>query len=122
MNYAYTVTRVDQDAKCMEVEFTAEGFDPVVVGVRLPMLGENVDSVIQSFAPYAVWNPPVIEYATVATGTSGSYVAPSAEEVQQELENARMWALAEFEKQVASVLVKFGVLQADPTSIKVTSL
>lgn len=106
----------------MEVEFTAEGFDPVVVGVRLPMLGENVDSVIQSFAPYAVWNPPVIEYADVATGTSGSYVAPSAEEIQQEMENARMWAKIEFEKQVAAVLVKFGMLQSDPTSIKVTSL
>ena len=122
MNYSYTVTRVDQDAKCMDVEFTAEGFDPVVVGVRLPTLAENVDSVIQSFAPHSTWNPQVVEYASVLVGTSGSWVAPSPEQERQEIENAKMWALAEFEKKVAAVLVKFGVLQSDPTSIKVTFL
>ena len=122
MNYSYVVTRVDQGAKCMEVEFTAEGFDPVVVGVRLPMLGENTDSVIQSFAPFAMWSPPKIEYADVATGTSGSYVAPLPEETQQELENARMWAQLDFEKQVAAILVKFGVLQSDPTDFPVARL
>jgi hypothetical protein len=122
MNYSYTVTRVDQGAKCMEVEFIAEGFDPVVVGVRLPRLGENTNLVIQSFAPFAIWNPPVIEYADVATGTSGSYVAPSSEENQQELENARMWAQLDFEKQVAAVLIKFGVLQSDPTDLPVAIL
>lgn len=122
MNYSYTVIRVDQDAKCMDVEFKADGFDPIVVGVRLPMLGENVDAVIKSCAPNFTWNPQIIEYATVAIGTSGRYVASSAEEIQQEMDNARMWAKIEFEKQVAAVLVKFGVLQTDPTSIKVTSL
>lgn len=122
MNYSYKVVRVDQDAKCMDVEFTAEGFDPIVVGVRLPTVGENVDLVIQSFAPHSVWNPQVIEYASVSVGASGSYTAPSAEQVQQEIENAQMWAKIEFEKSIAKVLVKFGVLETDPTSIEVAQL
>ena len=106
----------------MDVEFIAEGFDPIVVGVRLPRLGEDVDLVIQSFAPRSAWNPQFIEYASVATGTSGRYTAPSAEQVQQEMENAQMWAKIEFEKRVAKALVKFGVLSADPTEIPVQSL
>ena len=122
MNYSYTVTRIDQDAKCMDVEFTAEGFEPIVVGVRLPTLGENVDAVIKSFVPYSTWNPLVIEYTHVAVGTSGSYVEPSPEDVQQEIENSKMWAKVEFEKQIAKVLVRFGVLATDPTEIPVQTL
>lgn len=122
MNYSYEVVRVDQDAKCMDVEFTAEGFDPIVVGVRLPTVGENVDLVIQSFAPHSMWNPQVIEYASVSVGASGSYTAPSAEQVQQEIENAQMWAKIEFEKSIAKALVKFGVLETDPTAIPVQTL
>lgn len=122
MDYSYTVTRIDQESKCMDVEFVAEGFEPIVVGVRLPMLGEDVDAVIKAFAPRSVWNPPVVEYATVAVGTSGSFVEPSIEAVQQEEENTRMWAAVEFEKQVAKALVKFGLLTSDPTEIPVAQL
>jgi hypothetical protein len=106
----------------MDVEFTAEGFDPVVVGVRLPTVGESVDLVIQSFAPHSVWNPQTIEYASVSVGTTGSYTSPSVEQVQQEIENAQMWAKIEFEKSVAKALVKFGLLDADPTTIPVQTL
>lgn len=122
MNYTYIVTRVDQDAKCMDVEFTAKGFDPITVGVRLPTVGEDVDSVIQSFAPHSVWEPEVVEYAAVPVGKSGSYTAPSLEQVQQQRENMQMWAQVEFEQRIAKALVKFGVLQSDPTSIEVTHL
>lgn len=122
MNYAYTVIRVDQDAKCMDVQFLANGFDPITVGVRLPRVGEDVDSVIRSFAPYSIWEPEVIEYAEVPVGKSGSYTPPSLGQIQQQKENMQMWARVEFEKQVAQVLVKLGVLQSDPTSIEVTQL
>lgn len=122
MNYSYKVIRVDQDAKCMDVEFTAEGIDPIVVGVRLPMLNEDVDSVIQSFAPHSVWSPQVIEYAEVIVGKSGEYIAPTPELLQQEMENAQMWAQVEFEKRIAKALIKFGLLQSDPTAIGVTAL
>jgi hypothetical protein len=42
--------------------------------------------------------------------------------VSEQQANAQMWAQVEFEKQVAKALVKFGVLQSDPTKIEVTHL
>lgn len=36
--------------------------------------------------------------------------------------NSQMWAQVQFEKQLAKALVKFGVLQSDPTEIPVTQL
>lgn len=122
MDYEYTITRVDQDAKCMDVQFTADGFDPITVGVRLPIVGEDVDSVIHAFAPRSIWESEVVEYVEVPVGKSGSYTAPSLEQLQQQKENMQMWAQVEFEQQIAKVLVKLGVLQSDPTSIEVTQL
>jgi hypothetical protein len=122
MQYSYTVTRVDQDAKCMEVEFTADTFDKVVVGVRLPILNEDVDSVIQSFAPLAIWQPQVIEYAEITVGKSGTYVPPTPEQLQQNLQNAQMWEQVAFDKRIAETLVRLGVLQSDPTTINVSQL
>jgi hypothetical protein len=38
------------------------------------------------------------------------------------IENAQMWQQIHFEKQVAAVLVKLGILEEDPTEIPVTGL
>lgn len=123
MNYSYTITRVDVDAKCMDVEFKADGFDPITVGVRLPVVGEDIAGVVHAFAPSAFWETPVnTEYQTVEAGTSGIFIAPTQAQIQQEIENAKMWEQISFEKKVAEVLVKFGVLQNDPTTIGVTNL
>jgi len=43
------------------------------------------------------------------------------EEIEQRA-NQKMWEQVEFEKKTAKALVKFGVLQSDPTSIEVTQL
>lgn len=122
MDYTYVVTRVDYDAKSMDVEFTAEGFDPVVVGVRLPAANENFDAVINSFAPYSVWNPQVIQYAEVSVGKSGSYIAPTHEQIEQNLQNLKMWEQIEFEKKVGDVLVKFNLMTSNPAKIPVSEL
>jgi len=122
MNYSYEVVRVDEGAKCMDVQYTANGFDPVTVGVRLPLVGENVSAVIESFAPISFWQSQTAEYATVSVGTQGSYTQPTQEQTQQEQNNLQMWAQIEFEKKIADCLVKFGVLSSDPTSIEATQL
>ena len=122
MQYSYTVTRVDQDVKCIEVNFMAEGFSPILVGMPLPRLSDNIDSVIQSYAPWTIWQPQVIEYAEIAVGKSGTYVPPTPEEVEQNLKNAQMWEQVAFDKRIAETLVRLGVLQSDPTTIPVSTL
>lgn len=47
---------------------------------------------------------------------------PASEDQQAAADNSAMWAQLEAEKMIARVLVKFGVLQSDPTEIGVTQL
>lgn len=122
MQYTYSVVRVDQDVKCIEVNFMAEGFSPILVSMPIPRLGDNIDSVIQSYAPWTIWQPQVIEYAEIAVGKSGSYVPPTPEEVEQNLKNAQMWAQVSYDKQIAEALVRLGVIQSNPTTIPVSTL
>lgn len=106
----------------MDVEFAADGFDPIVVGVRLPSVDENIDAVIHSFAPHSIWNVQTVNYAEVEVGRTGCYIAPTQKEIEQELANAKMWGQIDFEKQVGDVLVKFGLLTINPTKIPVAEL
>jgi hypothetical protein len=118
--YKYKVLSVDTSSNCMEVEFTSDGLPEVTVGVRVPHEGEDVDAVIRSFAPIAFWQPVVVALQDVAVGYEGEVqpvpIDPAA------VENSEMWARVAFEKNVAEVLVKFGVLESDPTVVPVTNL
>lgn len=64
----------------------------------------------------------------VATATGFNQIEAIVQELPQTAfdteaqANARMWEQVQFEKRVAKALVKFGVLQADPTEIPVTQL
>ena len=123
MEVSYRVVNINQEANCMDVEYSAEGYEPVLVGVRIPLADENVDEIIKSFVPIGTWFPRTTELATVEAGHVGVmsvstplYADPAA------AENMQMWMQVRFEQQVAKALVKFGVLQSDPTEIGVTQL
>ena len=66
----------------------------------------------------------------VSNATGFAEIAALVEPIQtamteaqkQQTDNAVMWAQIEFEKQIAVVLVKFGVLNTDPTTIAIGKL
>lgn len=43
-------------------------------------------------------------------------------EEEETLANAKMWEQVEFEKKLAAALLKFGLLESDPTTIEVSKL
>lgn len=53
--FTYTVVRVDSDARCMDVVFESPGRPSVTVGTRIPRKGENLDLVMESYAPIGYW-------------------------------------------------------------------
>lgn len=128
IKYKYEVVLVNQDAKVMEVVYTAEGYPEQRVGARLPFEGESLDDVIKSFAPIGLWTEVQIPVVAPAVGTSGEFEHLTADEIVetpeqiQERANREMWAQTAFEQQVAKALVKFGVLTSDPTAINATTL
>ena len=54
-SYTYVVSRVDTAYGVVEVEYTAEGFDPVIVGMPLPLADQQLDDLVKQYAPQTVW-------------------------------------------------------------------
>jgi hypothetical protein len=127
MNIAYTyeIVSVDEAARCMEVVYTSDGQQTMRIGARLPFEGENLEAVVRMYAPVAYWQSEQTPVVAPAVGTTGSVSPPTQAQQEADAEaqaNARMWEQLQFEKRVAKALVKFGVLQSDPTEIPVTQL
>lgn len=51
IRYGYEVTAVHEAARCMEVVYSAEGRQPILIGTRLPYEGESLEQVVQLYAP-----------------------------------------------------------------------
>ena len=73
-NYTYQITSVNAEAKCMEVVYSAEGYESFTVGVRLPYDDETLENVISSYAPVPHWINSTRNYInpTPAAGTVGT--------------------------------------------------
>lgn len=94
---------------------------PVVDGAFLT--GQALHDEIMHRAP--TWLIQREQEVRTATGFEQieALVKPMTVKTDAEAEaNQRMWARVDFEQKVAAALVKFGVLQSDPTTIEVTKL
>lgn len=83
IEFKYTIARVDEVARCMEVIYEAEGHQTMHIGARLPFEGETLEAVIQMFAPIPMWVEAMTPVVVPQVGASG-IVSPqpvAAEEV-----------------------------------------
>ena len=55
ITYTYEIISVDQQARCMEVVYTAEGYQTMDIGARLPYEGETLEAIVQMYAPVRYW-------------------------------------------------------------------
>lgn len=76
IQYTYTIINVDQQARCMEIVYEAEGQPVQHVGARLPYEGETVEAVVQMYAPVRYWEELNAPVAPVTPGQTGSIVVP----------------------------------------------
>lgn len=53
--YTYEIIAVDEQARCMEVLYSAEGHSTMHIGTRLPFEEEAIEDVIKAYAPVALW-------------------------------------------------------------------
>lgn len=60
ITYTYEIVAVDEQARCMEIVYKAEGHQTMRIGARLPFEGEDLTNVVKQFAPIPLW----IEIAT----------------------------------------------------------
>ena len=128
ITYTYEIIRVDEDARCMEVVYAAEGHQTMHISTRLPFVGESLEAVIRMYAPVVAWLEALRSPSVPAVGTTGSVdtskqqVFEETDEEKQARLNVEMWEQVNFERRVASALVKLGVLSENPTLIPVAEL
>lgn len=83
MNYTYEILSVDEDARCMEVSYKAEGFAPVIVGTGVPLEGELLEEVIRRFAPISFWEEKTKKVVAPLVGTKGLIEIPVVDQLRQ---------------------------------------
>lgn len=132
---AYKVLNFNENTGQLIIEF-AQGLAPLSVDVPIEnglyITGEALDSYVKGFIPTwhlerqaqinaGIANANQLKSLVEQTAAVQVPTALTPEQEQAEA-NAKMWAELEFEKSVAKVLVKFGVLESDPTTIPVQAL
>lgn len=74
--YTYTVLNVDIGARTMEVLYESPGHESMHIGTRIPFEGEDIDAVIDQYAPTALWESKVTPVQDVQVGRTGSLTLP----------------------------------------------
>jgi len=129
---AYKVTNFDETTGQLIVEF-AQGMAPLSVDVPIKnglyITGEELNTYVQGFIPtWHLERQAQINQGVANAGDLKALVDQTADvEVpsvltEEQKANLEMWSDLAFEQNVAKVLVKFGVLESDPTVIPVSEL
>jgi len=86
VNYTYEIIKVDPQARCMEVVYSATGHETQNIGARLPYEGETVEQVIRMYAPLAYWEEKQRNVLIPQVGYAG--VVNAADEADEALQAA----------------------------------
>lgn len=90
--YTYNIVSVDEAARCMEVVYSANGYPTMHVGARLPYQHENLEDIIQMYAPVRHWSDQNAQFKVPTVGTVGQVTPP--EPPQATLESTKLEKLA----------------------------
>jgi hypothetical protein len=72
ISYTYEITRVDPDAKAMDILYTSPEYGTMLVGARMPWEGETVEQIAAMYSPVRNWVEQTLSVASVAVGTGGA--------------------------------------------------
>lgn len=115
ITYTYKVITSSLDNKTMEVEYTAEGYPTMLVGMPLPVGDVAIATVIEQYAPIHRWIESTAVPVSVPVGTSG-VVSYAPQVITPPTPVVAPAPLPPFEDRVLAVLAKYGVPITQPTS------
>ena len=73
ISYTYEITRVDPDAKAMDIRYTSPEHGSILVGARMPWEGETVEMIAAMYSPVRNWIEHTLSVASVAVGAGGEF-------------------------------------------------
>lgn len=72
IEYTYEIISVNEQARNMEVVYTAPGYPTMHIGARLPYEGETLEAIIRMYAPVRFWEESTKTVVVPEVGVSGS--------------------------------------------------
>jgi hypothetical protein len=78
INYNYEIVSVNEQARCMEIAYTAPNHPTQHIGARLPYEGETLETVVRIYSPVNYWEEIQKSVSIPTVGTSGNI--PAADE------------------------------------------
>lgn len=72
IEYTYEIISVNEQARCMEIVYTATGYPTMHIGARLPYEGETLEAIIHMYAPVRYWEATTQPVVVPVVGTSGA--------------------------------------------------
>lgn len=72
MEYNYKIVKSDIANNVMEIEFSAVGYETLMVGMPLPVEGQHHEDIIKSYAPIQYWENSTKVVVDVSVGSSGT--------------------------------------------------
>ena len=91
MDYSYEIVSVDENARVMEIVYTADGRQPIHVGARLPYVGETIEQIVDMFSPVRYWQERDTQVVVPEVGIKADFVRPTPppptpEQIQKKFE------------------------------------
>jgi len=84
MKFTYEIKNVDTTNKVMEVLFSAENQDDVLVSMDMPREGEDIREAMASYAPVHYWKRKSAAVQNITAGTTGEVYADHPTETKAE--------------------------------------
>lgn len=72
--FTYKILSVDNEYKLMQVEYSAEGYDTVVVSMPLPFTDTSLEQHLKSYAPESIWVISKKVFQEIVPGVAGEIV------------------------------------------------
>ena len=114
IQYTYSVLKVDESARVMEVIYTAAGRQTMHVGARLPYVGESLESVVEMYSPVAYWLEQEAQVAAVSEGATGTIGAIVVQTLASAKEKKKIeLAISRYRFEVSGVVVNGVNVSAD---------
>lgn len=116
MNYTYEIISVNQQAKCMEIVYRAEGRQPMHIGARLPFVNEPLENVVKQYAPIVMWEQEDLPLSIPTVGVTGwiGMEEKTLEDVKREkLEALAAWR---YDLEVGGITLGSSIIRTDRES------
>lgn len=72
ITYSYEIIAVNEQARCMEIVYTAEGHQTMHIGARLPYEGETVEQIVRMYEPVRYWEEQQLAVIVPQVGETGT--------------------------------------------------